>query len=100
MTIVRMKKLIIRLIKFYQKTFSNYLGKNCRFHPTCSNYAIEAYEKYNFFKATWLSIYRILRCNPFNKGGYDPVPLSKKEKKNKFQNGGVQCLDEETTVKE
>ena len=48
----------------------------CRFTPTCSNYAIEAYENYNFFKATYLTIKRIFRCRPFGKSGYDPVPKS------------------------
>jgi len=46
----------------------------CKFTPTCSSYAIEALEKYGFIKGTFLSIRRILRCNPFSKGGYDPVP--------------------------
>ena len=45
----------------------------CKFYPTCSNYAIEAYKKYNFFKATFLTFTRILRCNRFSKGGYDPL---------------------------
>lgn len=46
----------------------------CIFYPTCSQYAIEAYEKYGFFKGTRLAVWRILRCNPFSEGGYDPVP--------------------------
>ena len=46
----------------------------CRFIPTCSQYALEAVEKYGFFKALWLTCRRLLRCNPFCKGGYDPVP--------------------------
>ncbi len=74
-----MKKLIIRLIKFYQKNISH-LPK-CRYTPTCSQYAIETYEKHNFFYGTVLVIWRILRCNPFSKGGYDPVPKTRKEKK-------------------
>lgn len=69
-----MNKLMIIIIKFYRKFISPMLGKNkCRFTPTCSQYSIEAYKKYNFFKATYLSFWRILRCNPFNKGGYDPL---------------------------
>lgn len=68
-----MKKLAIIFIKGYRKYISPLLGANCRFTPTCSEYAIQAYEKYNFFKATFLVIWRILRCNPFCKGGHDPL---------------------------
>lgn len=76
-----MNKLIIKLIKYYQSATKE-SKKWCKYYPTCSNYALEAYQKFNFFKATILTIYRIIRCNPFSKGGYDPVPLSKKEKEN------------------
>ncbi len=70
-----MKKICIFLIKFYRKYISPLKGKPCcRYYPTCSQYALEAYEKYGFFKGTWLTVWRILRCNPFSKGGYDPVP--------------------------
>lgn len=70
-----MKKLMIGIIKFYQRFISKYIltGRNCRFYPTCSQYSIEAYEKYGFFKGTFLTVNRILRCNPFNEGGYDPL---------------------------
>lgn len=70
-----MKTLMIVIIRFYQKFISKYIltGKNCRFYPTCSQYSLEAYQKYGFFKGTFLTIYRILRCNPFNHGGYDPL---------------------------
>lgn len=63
------------LIRFYQKVISRYIlvGRHCRFTPTCSQYSYEAYEKYGFFKGTYLSIRRILRCNPFHEGGYDPL---------------------------
>lgn len=74
------KKMFINLIRFYQKYISKVLGSNCRHIPTCSNYAIEAYEKHNVFYATLLTIYRILRCNPLGKGGFDPVPEPKKRK--------------------
>lgn len=63
----------IKLIKFYQKYISPRFLPTCKFYPTCSNYARQAYEKYNFFKATFLVIKRILRCNPFSKGGYHPL---------------------------
>lgn len=70
-----MTKLLIFLIKIYQRTISKYIltGRNCRFYPTCSQYSIEAYSKYGFFKGTFLTVKRILRCNPFNYGGYDPL---------------------------
>lgn len=70
-----MKRLMIVIIKFYQRFISKYIltGRNCRFYPTCSQYSIEAYEKYGFFKGTFLTVNRILRCNPFNEGGYDPL---------------------------
>ena len=63
------------LIRFYQVCLSPLKGgPSCRFTPTCSQYAIEAIEKYGAFKGGWLAFKRILRCNPFHKGGYDPVP--------------------------
>ena len=70
-----MKKICIALIKFYRKNISPYKKYgSCRYTPTCSQYALEAYEKYGFLKGTRLTVWRILRCNPFGKGGYDPVP--------------------------
>lgn len=72
---MEMAKVAIFLIKIYQKIISKYIltGKNCRFYPTCSQYSIEAYEKYGFIKGTYLALKRILRCHPFNEGGYDPL---------------------------
>ncbi len=70
-----MKKICIFLIKVYQKYLSRLkIHPTCIFVPTCSQYALEAYQKYGFFKATLLTMWRLIRCNPFNKGGYDPVP--------------------------
>ena len=63
----------ILLIKGYQKV-SRFTPATCRFYPSCSNYAIEAIEKYGITKGGWLAAKRILRCHPFNAGGYDPVP--------------------------
>lgn len=77
-----MKKLLINLIKLYQKIPGPWHNA-CRFYPTCSNYAIEALELHGFFKGSLLTIKRIFRCNPFTKGGFDPVPPVK-EKKKKF----------------
>ena len=69
-----MKKVALQLIKLYQLTISQVVPPSCRFMPTCSQYTFEAIEKYGFFKGTWLGARRIIRCNPFNPGGYDPVP--------------------------
>jgi putative membrane protein insertion efficiency factor len=67
------KKILIFLIKIYKKYISPLLPNSCRFYPTCSEYAIEALSKYGVLKGSIKAAYRILRCNPFNKGGYDPV---------------------------
>ena len=74
-----MKKLALFLISKYQNV-SKHKNPTCRYRPTCSQYAKEAFETRNFLYASWLSLWRILRCNPFSKGGYDPVPKSKKVK--------------------
>ena len=71
-----MKKILILLIKIYKKTLSpilNYFGVKCKYYPTCSEYTIEAIEKYGIIKGSFLGIKRILKCNPFSKGGYDPL---------------------------
>lgn len=69
------KKIALAIIIFYRKFLSPLKGQStCRFYPTCSEYAFEAISKHGIFKGLLLSIWRILRCNPFNKGGYDPVP--------------------------
>ena len=77
-----MKHVFIFLIKCYKKLISPLLPKTCRFTPTCSSYAIEALQIHGFFKGSYLSARRILRCNPFCKCGHDPVPpkISKKRK--------------------
>ncbi|MDO4552646.1 MAG: membrane protein insertion efficiency factor YidD [Bacillota bacterium] len=68
-----MKKLLIYLIVGYQKGISPLLPGSCRFYPTCSSYFIQALEKYGALKGSWLGIKRILKCNPFHPGGYDPL---------------------------
>ncbi|RMD50351.1 MAG: membrane protein insertion efficiency factor YidD [Ignavibacteria bacterium] len=68
-----MKYIFIYLIKFYQKAISPLFPPSCRFHPTCSEYSVQAFTKYGVFKGGAKSIWRILRCNPFNKGGFDPL---------------------------
>ena len=69
-----MKYLMIWLIGLYRKYISPLKPPCCRFTPTCSAYAIEAFQKRGFFVGLALTVWRILRCNPFSKGGYDPVP--------------------------
>lgn len=64
----------VGLIRFYQKFISPYKTPCCRFTPTCSQYALEAFRKHGPFKGFWLSLRRILRCNPWGGSGYDPVP--------------------------
>lgn len=66
--------IMILLIRIYQVTLSPFLGKSCRYTPTCSNYGIEAIRKYGAIKGGWLTIKRILSCNPWGGSGYDPVP--------------------------
>ena len=69
------KKLLISLIRFYRRYLSGMKRyTHCIYTPTCSQYALEAIEKYGALKGSWLAFKRILRCKPFAKGGYDPVP--------------------------
>ncbi|MBS1197573.1 MAG: hypothetical protein H6R18_1358 [Proteobacteria bacterium] len=69
-----MKKLVIGLIGIYRYAISPLLGPRCRFFPTCSEYAAEAVEKHGVSHGSWLAIRRLLRCHPWNPGGFDPVP--------------------------
>ncbi len=64
---------LVCLIKFYQSFISPLIGKNCIFYPTCSQYFIQALQKYGILKGSYLGVKRILRCHPWNKGGYDPL---------------------------
>lgn len=68
-----LKRLVLLLIELYKRTLSPYLPGGCRFHPSCSEYSREAVEKYGVLKGLYLTVRRILRCHPFNPGGYDPV---------------------------
>ncbi|MBQ8338725.1 MAG: membrane protein insertion efficiency factor YidD [Oscillospiraceae bacterium] len=72
-----MRNLLIRLVRFYQRNISGRKVPCCRFDPVCSNYAIEALKIHGAFKGSMLAIYRVLRCSPLCKGGYDPVPPRK-----------------------
>ena len=69
-----MKRVLIALVRGYKKYISPLLPPSCRFTPTCSEYAMEALQKHGAWKGSLLAIWRVLRCNPFCKGGYDPVP--------------------------
>ena len=69
-----MKQILLRVIRFYQRAVSPLFPPRCRYIPTCSEYALEAVEKYGAAKGTLLAAKRFLRCDPFHKGGYDPVP--------------------------
>lgn len=71
-----MKKILISILKGYHKYISPALPGACRFYPTCSMYAAEAIERFGVIRGSLLATYRILRCNPFCRGGYDPVPKS------------------------
>ena len=69
-----MRFLLILLVKGYRLIFSPYVGRSCRFAPTCSEYALDALNEYGALKGSWLALRRIGRCHPWHAGGYDPVP--------------------------
>lgn len=68
-----MKRMLIYIIKLYKKYISPLNPPSCKYYPTCSQYGLEAIEKYGALKGGFLALKRILRCNPFSKGGYDPL---------------------------
>ena len=93
-----MKHVMIWLICLYRKFISPIKPPCCRFTPTCSQYAIEAFRKRGFIMGTVISVYRILRCNPFSKGGYDPVPdkgLRYRQNKNNETNPHTDGINKE-----
>ncbi|MFN3820959.1 MAG: membrane protein insertion efficiency factor YidD [bacterium] len=69
-----MRSLVIFFLRLYQRMLAPLVGPVCRFYPTCSHYAIEAVEQYGVFKGGGLALWRLLRCGPWSKGGYDPIP--------------------------
>ncbi len=73
------KTLLITLIRGYRLLISPLFPPACRFHPTCSQYAIEALETFGIFSGGWLALKRILRCHPYHPGGYDPIPPKPEE---------------------
>ncbi|MEA3412087.1 MAG: membrane protein insertion efficiency factor YidD [Pseudomonadota bacterium] len=72
-----MRKILIALIKGYRYLLSPFFGQHCRFHPSCSAYAVEAIETHGALRGSGLAVRRLLRCHPFAPGGYDPVPEGK-----------------------
>jgi putative membrane protein insertion efficiency factor len=69
-----LKQIFLWIIRGYQLLLSPWLGSSCRFYPSCSCYTHTAIERYGALQGAWLGLRRLLRCHPFNKGGYDPVP--------------------------
>jgi len=69
-----MKRILLAIIRFYRTSVSPLTASHCKYIPTCSQYGIEAIERFGALKGTALTVWRILRCNPFSKGGYDPAP--------------------------
>lgn len=69
-----MHKLVRLLHRAYKVMLSPFIGQGCRFHPTCSDYALEACERHGILRGGWIAVKRIFRCNPWHKGGLDPVP--------------------------
>ena len=76
-----MRKIAILMIEFYKLCISPFLGANCRFSPTCSQYSKQCFERFSFFKALNLTIRRLSKCHPYNEGGHDPVPEDSKKPK-------------------
>lgn len=66
--------LVRAMIRLYQITLSPFIGNQCRFHPSCSNYALQAIDRWGAIRGSWLALRRLGRCHPFHEGGFDPVP--------------------------
>jgi uncharacterized protein len=71
-----MRRVAVVLIRLYQWTVSPLLGPRCRFYPSCSHYALEAFERCGVLRGAWLTLTRLVRCHPWHPGGFDPVPAS------------------------
>lgn len=71
-----MRTVVVKAIKFYQLVISPFMGRNCRFYPTCSEYTVDAITEHGVINGLTLSIKRIGKCHPWHDGGYDPVPTS------------------------
>ena len=75
-----MKAILLGIIRLYQMTLSRALPPTCRFTPSCSQYSVEAIDRYGALRGGWMAVKRISRCHPFNPGGYDPVPDPEEDK--------------------
>jgi putative membrane protein insertion efficiency factor len=73
-----MRRLMTAIIRAYQLLLSPVLGANCRFHPSCSEYSLEAIDRFGALRGGWLSLKRLGRCHPFHDGGVDPVPQARR----------------------
>lgn len=80
-----MKRAAIIFIRFYQKAISPLFPPTCRFYPTCSNYGLEAIQRFGFIKGSYLLIKRLLKCHPLHPGGFDPVPNQTDQKRKGIQ---------------
>ncbi|MDH5425364.1 MAG: membrane protein insertion efficiency factor YidD [Gammaproteobacteria bacterium] len=87
-----MRKLFILLIRGYQIALSPVFGQHCRYTPTCSTYAIEALQQHGVIKGSWLAAKRLVSCNPWHEGGYDPVPGTENNNES-VENGGKESKD-------
>ena len=99
-----MKYLAIVLVKFYRKLISPLFPAKCKYHPTCSSYALTAFSRFGFIRGLMLTVWRILRCNPWSMGGYDPVPEKFTFKVRKYWyediNSDECCEDNKTTKRD
>lgn len=86
-----MRRGIDRMIRFYQRAVSPYLGHWCRFEPTCSEYTRRALRRHGLWMGLWMGAWRILRCHPFSRGGWDPVPPA---------HGGDERTDQDSPARE
>ncbi len=82
-------RVLMRVIGVYRRRVSPFLGKNCRYYPTCSSYTIEALELYGFWRGLWLGVRRVGRCHPFHEGGVDPVPTLGQQRRD---DSGIQAV--------
>jgi len=80
-----MSKIAVFLVRLYQLCIRPLIGQSCRFYPSCSEYTIEALEKYGVLKGSWLGIKRIVRCNPWNSGGHDPLEGKRQKAEGKIE---------------
>jgi uncharacterized protein len=94
--VISLRKLAVRLIEWYQREISPHRVHRCRYTPSCSEYGKQCYLKFNFFKASWLTFWRIMRCNPLFKGGYDPVPEKRIRKKERNRQSEEEQEDTKT----